>query len=79
MSPALSVKAALFALIDYTLATEKSCAIEEMLRFSSFDDWAAYILSDTIYGCALIVLLADFSDAELHRELRELWDTHNPA
>jgi hypothetical protein len=68
---------ALDALIEYTLASEFDHARSLMIG-RSFDDWAAEILSETIYGAANILAFRNNPRADMMRDLRQLWDELNP-
>jgi hypothetical protein len=65
---------ALDVLVEYTLQEEYDFAREEMNRHDNFEDWAKFILSETIYGAASVVAFRNNSEAEMMRDLRQIWD-----
>ena len=73
-----TVDDALDAMIEYTLASEFDHA-QSLMIGRSFDDWAAEILSETIYGAANILAFRNNPQADMMRDLRQLWDELNPA
>lgn len=70
----VTYKDALASLVECTLANEYDYVCDEMSRFHSFIDWAEYVIHETLYGAAIVVAFADFSDSEMLKDLREIWD-----
>jgi hypothetical protein len=77
MTAPFSVSDALDALVDYALSSEFSFIVEEMQRYSSFEEWSSYVLSETVYGAANVLAFQNVSDSEMLRDLRELWEAHS--
>jgi hypothetical protein len=73
-----TVEDALDAMIEYTLASEFDHA-QRLMIGRSFDDWAAEILSETIYGAANILAFRNNAEGDMMRDLRQLWDELNPG
>lgn len=72
--PRFTLDDAIDALVDYTLTAEYDFALELMNQYEQFDPWAEQVLSETIYGAVYILAFRNNSDAEMMRDLRELWD-----
>jgi hypothetical protein len=70
---------AIEALIDYTLTAKYDFAVELMNQHEQFDPWAEQLLSETIYGAVNILAFRNNSDAEMMRDLKELWDANREA
>lgn len=65
---------ALESVIAYTLENEHEFITEEIERFESFEEWAEYVLHETVYGCANIVAFRNSSDAEMMKDLKQVWE-----
>lgn len=70
---------AIDALVDYTLTAEYDFAVELMNQHEQFEQWAEHVLSETIYGAVNILAFRNNSDAEMMRDLKELWDENREA
>ena len=65
---------AIDAVVDYTLTAEYDFAVELMNQYEKFEPWAEHVLSETIYGAVNILAFRNNSDAEMMRDLKEMWD-----
>ena len=63
-------------IVDYIINNEHCFVVEEIANHQTFHDWADFVLERTVYGAAMKIQFADFSNAEMIRDLREIWDTH---
>jgi len=63
-------------MVDYTINNEHAFVVKEVDNFETFQEWKEFVLDDTVYGQAMKVQFANFSDAELNRSLAEIWDQH---
>lgn len=70
---------AINAVVDYTLTAECDFAVELMNQHEKFEPWAEHVLSETIYGAVIVLAFRDNSDAEMIRDLGELWDENREA
>ncbi|MFZ9326511.1 MAG: hypothetical protein ACO24H_03490 [Polynucleobacter sp.] len=71
---ALPYNEALETTIFYVIQTEEEFIADEIHRFDSFQDWADFVIHETVYGAAKVVQYRDSSETEMIKELRKLWD-----
>lgn len=65
---------ALETTISYVIQTEEQFIADEVRHFDSFQDWADFVIHETVYGAAKVVQYRDSSETEMIKELRKLWD-----
>jgi len=70
---------AIDAVVDYTLSAEYDFVVELMNQYEQFEQWAEYVLSETVYGAVNILAFRNNSDGEMMRDLEELWDENREA
>ena len=63
-------------IVDYIISNEHCFVVEEIECCQTFHDWKDFVLEHTVYGAAMKIQFADFSNAEMIRDLREIWDAH---
>lgn len=63
-------------IVDYIISNEHCFIVEEIANHQTFHDWKDFVLGHTVYGAAMKIQFADFSNAEMIRDLRGIWDTH---
>ena len=61
-------------LAEYIISTEYSFVVDEMSSFSDCAAWIDYVLAETAYGAANIVVFRSCSNSEMLRDLEQLWD-----
>lgn len=60
-------------LAEHVIATEYSFVVDMIGSCSSCADWCDWVLKETAYGAATIVAFRNCSDAEIKRDLEQLW------
>ena len=77
--PAFTLADATEQVIDYVLTNECGFAVELMSVYDDFEPWAEYVLSETTYGAVMVLAFRDYSDSEMLRDLKELWEEKGPV
>lgn len=63
-------------IVDYIISNEHCFVVEEIANYQNFYDWKEFVLEHTVYGAAMKLNFNYFSDSEMIRDLREIWDTN---
>ena len=74
MFVALPYNEALETVVSYVLETEYEFVVDDMSNYDSFQDWANFVIHETVFGAAKVVEYRNSSDTEMMRELREIWE-----
>ena len=63
-------------IVDYIISNEHCFIVEEIDNYQNFYDWAEFVLEHTVYGAAMKMNFSYLSNAEMMRDLREIWSAH---
>lgn len=58
---------------EHVIATEYGYVVDMIGSFSSCNDWTDWVLTETAYGAATIVAFRNCSNAEIKRDLAQVW------
>lgn len=71
---AVAYDEALETVVSYVLETEYEFIVDDMSNYDSFQEWANFVIHETVFGAAKVVEYRNASDSEMMRELREIWE-----